>query len=189
MVRTVVSATDLRVRLGEMLRRLEHEDLVIEKGGVPVAVLTRYMPEPASRSPVAGGKHDEYEAALVKRADARGWETTLDAIRSGWGSEVDADAMARRVYEARDMNRRRSRNYTVDLENESAPGSEDGDHAWTTPLLDSDVCIDLLRTRSVWPMQELRRMTLGPPAITLITYGEVLEGVLFSREPVRAHLT
>lgn len=132
MVRTVVSATDLRVRLGEMLRRLEHEDLVIEKGGVPVAVLTRYMPEPASRSPVAGGKHDEYEAALVKRADARGWETTLDAIRSGWGSEVDADAMARRVYEARDMNRRRSRNYTVDLENESAPGSEDGDHAWTT---------------------------------------------------------
>lgn len=32
-------------------------------------------------------------------------------------------------------------------------------------------------------------MTLGPPAITLITYGEILEGVLFSRDPVQAHLT
>jgi tRNA(fMet)-specific endonuclease VapC len=57
------------------------------------------------------------------------------------------------------------------------------------PLLDSDICIDLLRTRSVWPMEEMRRMTLGPPAITLITFGEVLEGVLFSRDPVGARLT
>ena len=40
--RATVSATDLRVRLGEMLRRLEDEDLVIEKGGIPVAVLSRY---------------------------------------------------------------------------------------------------------------------------------------------------
>jgi predicted nucleic acid-binding protein len=32
-------------------------------------------------------------------------------------------------------------------------------------------------------------MTLGPPAITLITFGEVLEGVLFSRDPVGARLT
>jgi|CXWL01.1.fsa_nt_gi antitoxin (DNA-binding transcriptional repressor) of toxin-antitoxin stability system len=42
--RTTVSATDLRVNLGAMLRRLEAEDLVVEKGGVPVAVLSRYAP-------------------------------------------------------------------------------------------------------------------------------------------------
>ena len=35
-------ATELRVRLGEALRSLEDGDIVIEKGGVPVAVLSRY---------------------------------------------------------------------------------------------------------------------------------------------------
>lgn len=32
-------------------------------------------------------------------------------------------------------------------------------------------------------------MTLGPPAITMITFGEVFEGVLYSRDPVGARLT
>jgi tRNA(fMet)-specific endonuclease VapC len=56
------------------------------------------------------------------------------------------------------------------------------------PLLDSDVCIDLLRARSVWPMEEMRRIGLGAPAMTLITYGEVLTGILYSRDPVGARL-
>ena len=47
--RTTVSATDLRVNLGAMLRRLEAEDLVVEKGGVPVAVLSRYEPVAANQ--------------------------------------------------------------------------------------------------------------------------------------------
>lgn len=132
MPRATVSATDLRVRLGEMLRRLEHEDLVIEKGGIPVAVLTRYAPEAGPRSLEPATMKAEYEAALVKRADTTGWETTLDAIRVGWGSEVDASAMARRVYEARDVNARRSRRYDVDPEDESAATSEGRDDAWTT---------------------------------------------------------
>ena len=37
--RRTLPATELRVHLGEALRALEAEDLVIEKGGVPVALL------------------------------------------------------------------------------------------------------------------------------------------------------
>lgn len=129
--RTTVSATDLRVRLGEMLRRLDEEDLVIEKGGTPVAILSRYRPAGADGRGIGTGVSQEYERSLVKTADARGWETTLDAIRAGW-KDVDADAMLRRIYEARDENARRARHYTLDIESEEDAASEARDDAWTT---------------------------------------------------------
>lgn len=110
-----------------MLRRLEDEELVVEKGGIPVAILSRYRPEADSRM-LSRPVNEEYERALVKRADPDEWETTMNAIRGGW-TGVDAEEMIRNIYAARDVNARLARHYDLD---ESEATSEVRDDAWST---------------------------------------------------------
>ena len=57
----------------------------------------------------------------------------------------------------------------------------------TTPryLIDSDVCIKAMRRDNESPMRTIRSMAPEGLAISVITYGEVLEGILGTPDPVR----
>ncbi len=122
--RTTISATELRVHLGETLRRLDKEDLVIEKGGVPVAVLRRYVPEAAESRVEA-----EYERALARRAEPRGWERMDAAIAAGWAG-VDADELVANIYRWRDEDARQSRHFEFD---DGEMGASDDDKGGVSP--------------------------------------------------------
>ncbi len=68
----VVPATEARVHLGELLRALAREDVIIEKGGVPVAALIAihdYERQGAGASPV------------LREASPGAFEAALDAAR------------------------------------------------------------------------------------------------------------
>ena len=104
--RRVVSATELRVHLGEILRSLETQDIVVEKGGLPVAMVVRYESTalgPAglryyANAPVSA---QEYEAALSQRADPGGAERMDAAMAAGWAG-IDADELTANVYRWRE---------------------------------------------------------------------------------------
>jgi antitoxin (DNA-binding transcriptional repressor) of toxin-antitoxin stability system len=92
MRRRIVSATEVRTHLGEALRSLEQEELVIEKGGVPVAMLVKYRP-PA----VATSREEAYEQALTKRAEPAGWERMDAAMAAGWAG-IEPDELTANIY-------------------------------------------------------------------------------------------
>jgi len=94
-----MAATDLRVHLGEALRRLDKEDIIIEKGGVPVAVLKRYTPD--ERRPSAGSVYDAYERTLSKKADSSAWPRAFAAMRKGWAG-VDVDKLIADIHRWRE---------------------------------------------------------------------------------------
>lgn len=96
--RRTLPATELRVHLGEALRALEAEDLVIEKGGVPVALLIKYRAETEPAEPAPSG---EYERALSKRAEPAGWERMDAVMASGWAG-IEAEELAAHVYRWRE---------------------------------------------------------------------------------------
>ncbi len=53
-------------------------------------------------------------------------------------------------------------------------------------LIDTDVCIDVLRPRaSALLTDQVRSIASDGAAISVITYGEVYEGILFSHQPVQ----
>ena len=91
--RRTLPATELRIHLGEALRALEAEDLVIEKGGVPVALLIKYRAEAEAAGPAAG----EYELALSQRAEPAGWQRMDAVMASGWAG-IEAAELAANVY-------------------------------------------------------------------------------------------
>lgn len=91
--RRTVPATELRVHLGAALRALVEEDLVIEKGGVPVALLTNYHAATVS----AGGLEAEYARSLSKAAEPGGWERMSAAMAGGWAG-VSAEEMVANIY-------------------------------------------------------------------------------------------
>ncbi|HXK32601.1 MAG TPA: hypothetical protein VNM91_01125 [Dehalococcoidia bacterium] len=93
-----MAATDLRVHLGEALRRLEHEDIVIETGGVPVALLTRYVPDGERKRSL----DEEYARAVSKPVEPGGREKMLAAIAQGWPEGFDADEVIKNIYRWRD---------------------------------------------------------------------------------------
>jgi len=95
--RRIMPATELRIHLGEALKALEEEDIVVEKGGVPIAMLVRYGPEAKAMSEAA----TSYERALSKRAEAGGWERTLSAIERGWAG-IDEGEMIANIYRWRE---------------------------------------------------------------------------------------
>lgn len=137
--RATVSATDLRVRLGEMLRRLEGEDLVIEKGGIPVAVITRYQrgsgwPEYREGERMLDVRKEQAvnESDVVRKiadiraryasgragadagkgaADDTTWDDAMAAIREGWS--IDGDKMIEDTYRWREEGSRLNRYYTL----------------------------------------------------------------------------
>jgi antitoxin (DNA-binding transcriptional repressor) of toxin-antitoxin stability system len=92
--RRTLPATELRVHLGEALRALETEDLVIEKGGVPVALLIKYRSEAEAVAPAASG---EYERALSHRAAPGGWQRMDAVMASGWAG-IEPEEFAADVY-------------------------------------------------------------------------------------------
>jgi hypothetical protein len=107
--RRTLPATELRVHLGEALRALETEDLVIEKGGVRVALLVKYQPEAEAAGPAAEG---EYEHALSKRAEPGGRERMNAVMASGWAG-VEAEEIVANIYRWRDEGSE-SRHYSFD---------------------------------------------------------------------------
>jgi len=118
MKRRTISATELRIHLGETLRRLEDEELVIEKGGVPVAVLRRYVPQAAEARVEA-----EYERALARRAAPNGWERMDGAMAAGWAG-VKPEELVANIYRWRDESARLGRYFEF---GEDEPGASDDD--------------------------------------------------------------
>ncbi len=96
--RRILAATELRVHLGEALRALETEDLVIEKGGVPVALLIKYRAETEPAEPPVPG---EYERALSKGAEPGGRERMESVMGSGWAG-IEAEEIVANVYRWRE---------------------------------------------------------------------------------------
>jgi hypothetical protein len=47
--RRIMAATDVRVHLGEVLRSLDKHDVIVEKDGMPVAIISRF-PESRRRN-------------------------------------------------------------------------------------------------------------------------------------------
>jgi len=92
--RRTIPATELRVHLGEALRALEAEELVIEKGGVPVALLIKYRSETEAAGPPAAG---EYERALSHRAEPASWRRMDAVMASGWAG-VEAEELVANIY-------------------------------------------------------------------------------------------
>lgn len=114
--RRVIAATELRVHLGEALRSLEREELVIEKGGVPVALLIKYEPERSS------GIEAEYERALSKRAEPEGWKKMESVLAAGWAG-IDADELVANIYRWREEGRS-LREYRLDEQEGESDGGE-----------------------------------------------------------------
>lgn len=116
--RRIVPATELRIRLGEALKALEDEDIVVEKGGVPVALLTRYGKDVLT---MGAATETHYERALSKGAEPGGWERTQSAMERGWAG-IDESEMMANVYRWRDEGATRIR-YELDetLEGEDQP--------------------------------------------------------------------
>jgi antitoxin (DNA-binding transcriptional repressor) of toxin-antitoxin stability system len=82
-----MAATELRIHLGAALRSLDKGDIVIEKGGIPVAVLTRYR-----RGETPSEREQAYERALAKRGDPAAWPRAFQAMSEGW-SGLDAEEL------------------------------------------------------------------------------------------------
>ena len=97
--RRTLPATELRVHLGEALRALESEDLVIEKGGVPVALLVKYRSETEAAEAALPG---EYERALSKRAEPAGWQRMETVMASGWAG-IEAEELVANIYRWREQ--------------------------------------------------------------------------------------
>jgi hypothetical protein len=116
--RSTVSATEMRVRMGEMLRRLKDEDLVIEKGGVPVAVVTRY-----TAADWAAGASD-YERALSSKGDAAAWPDIMRYLAADPMDAKTAEAMKAEIYRARDESVEYARYYMDDVPEQSGPAEE-----------------------------------------------------------------
>ena len=91
--RRTLPATELRVHLGAALRALAEEDIVIEKGGVPVALLTAYRPAAAE----AGGAETAYTRSLSRAAEPGGWERMDAAMAAGW-TGIEPEELVANVY-------------------------------------------------------------------------------------------
>jgi hypothetical protein len=132
--RRIVPATQLRVHLGEALRGLDEEDIVIEKGGVPIALLTRY--ERSSTTPREGdammntNASTAYNAALLKKGNPNGIARAIAAMNKGipgW----DADRLVADLYTARAAGTKPF-SYSVDDDNDESEGGE-GDDGEVSP--------------------------------------------------------
>jgi hypothetical protein len=101
--RRLLAATELRVHLGEALKALETEDLVIEKGGVPVAILSRYdgVVYNIRKRGSDMNTNAAYEAALARRGNPAALPAALEAMRLGWVG-VDSDELVAEIYAARE---------------------------------------------------------------------------------------
>ena len=99
-----MAATDLRVNLGAALRSLDDGDIVIEKGGVPVAVLSRYGARVVrSKDNEAERSAASYAGAVSKAADRspEALAKALAAMEAGWAG-IDADEAIDKIHRWRE---------------------------------------------------------------------------------------
>ncbi len=123
-----ISATEARVHFGELLKSLADGDVLIEKGGIPVAVLSA-APRWGSREP--GPKEVPMErfpvlmnanAGVVAKAPApNGWARLEAATSAGWVG-VDTDAAIADVYRWRDEGGTRSFSFNDSAETDDDDG-------------------------------------------------------------------
>lgn len=127
-----------------MLRRLQDEDLVIERGGIPVAILSPWRwGATASQDPRAlqGDELAERmaeddtmdETRLLSRIEevkaryaaerrparipaAEAWERTKAAVRAGW--DIDGDELIEDIYRWRKEGSRLNRYYVMNADGE-----------------------------------------------------------------------
>ena|ERR1700674_1692823 len=119
--RRIIPATELRVHLGEALKALDEEDIVVEKGGVPIAMLVQYGREAKAMTEIATA----YERALSKRSEPGGWERTLSAIASGWAG-INAEEMTAAIYRRRDEGATQA-HYDLDANEEGEEPADGGE--------------------------------------------------------------
>lgn len=117
--RRIIPATELRVHLGEALKSLEEEDIVVEKGGVPIAMLVKYGREAKVMTETA----TSYEKALAKAAEAGGWARTLGAIERGWAG-INEEELIENIYRWRQEGGT-TRRYGLDDADDSVRESDD----------------------------------------------------------------
>ncbi len=110
-------ATELRVHLGEALKALETEDLLIEKGGVPVALLSSYQGQAEQE---VDEMRPEYERSLSKRAEPNGIARTLAAMERGWVG-IDADELSANIERWREAGARTTRPALDDEDEDEGP--------------------------------------------------------------------
>lgn len=108
--RRIIPATELRVHLGDALKSLEEEDIVVEKGGVPIAMLIKYGREAKVMTETA----TSYERALAQPAQAGGWARALSAIERGWVG-INEEELVENIYRWRQEGGT-SRRYGLDEE-------------------------------------------------------------------------
>lgn len=119
-------ATELRVHLGEALRTLADGEIVIEKDGFPVAVLSQYrLDRPARREDQMNARNTEY-ARTVGRPAAPNSRARLESVLgSGWAG-INAGELVANIYRWRAEGP--SRFYSLDDDNDDdAAGEEDDD--------------------------------------------------------------
>ena len=109
-----MTATDFRVHFGEVLGSLEDQEVVVEKGGVAVAVL---IPFRSDRTRSRGGGDDmnkTYEAAVSRTASANGLASMIAAMERGW-TGINAAELVESIYARREAGAK-SEHYTLDEE-------------------------------------------------------------------------
>jgi hypothetical protein len=120
-----IPATELRVHLGEALKALQTEELVIEKGGVPVAVVRLYE----GPSEEVSEMRTEYEKSLSKSAEPNGMAKTFAAIERGWVG-IEANEFIANVERWREAGATRRR---FSLDDDDAEDTDEGDDDGEAP--------------------------------------------------------
>ena len=126
-----MAATELRVHLGAVLKALEHEDVIIEKGGVPVALLVRYEPEGSMASyrysrGFSGANSRSYSMSLSRSATPGGIARMDAAMAAGWAG-INAAELTANVYRWREEGAT-ARGFSFDDERDdgASEGPDDG---------------------------------------------------------------
>jgi prevent-host-death family protein len=103
---TAVPASEARVHLGEMLRRVRKgEQIIIEKGGLPAAALIdvsdfeEYQRLKAARPRIAG------PLSVLSSPAPDGRERLRRAVAIGWKG-IDAEDLKRKIRESREVSTR-----------------------------------------------------------------------------------
>lgn len=109
-----MSATDFRVHFGEALQALDAEDVVVEKGGMPVALLIPFRRDADLTGEGGDEMNKAYSAAVSRPAKPNGLASMIAAMERGWAgiaaAEMVESILARREAAAK------SEHYALDEE-------------------------------------------------------------------------
>lgn len=120
-----IPATELRIHLGQALKALNEEDLVIEKGGFPVAILTRYdgAVYRIEKETEMTANAAAYARAVMRPGNPAAIGAALAVIKLGWAG-LDADAVVDSIYAARDAG---ASSRVADLDRDEDQADEEGE--------------------------------------------------------------